>query len=236
MGFWAIAAENPARVAVVEPDGTEVLAGDLLALSNQLVHGLRELGLQPGDALAVVLPNGTDFLAAYLAATQAGWYLVPINHHLAGPEIAYILSDCDAKAVIGHERFADICIRAVEEAGIESHRCFSVGDIEGFLPFADLTDGRPDTTPPDRQVGAVMNYTSGTTGRPKGIRRPLMGISPEAAAFGCRSTTTCIWSALRSTTRRSWCSAGGHCTSGTQSSSWTSGRRRGCWSGSSATG
>jgi long-chain acyl-CoA synthetase len=184
MGFWAIAAEDPARIAVVEPDGTEVRAGDLLARSNQLVHGLRRIGLQPGDALAVVLPNGSDFLTAYLAATQAGWYLVPINHHLAGPEIAYILNDCEAQAVIGHERFAEICVRAVEEAGIEAHRCFSVGEIAGFRPLTDLTDGMPDTSPPDRQVGAVMNYTSGTTGRPKGIRRPLMGISPEAAAFG----------------------------------------------------
>jgi len=105
-GFWAMAAEDPGQIAVVEPDGTETSAGELLTRANRLVHGLRSLGLGVGDAVATVLPNGAEFYVSYLACLQAGWYLVPINHHLVGPEIAYIVENCEAKALIGHERFA----------------------------------------------------------------------------------------------------------------------------------
>jgi long-chain acyl-CoA synthetase len=184
LGFWAAAQEQPDHVALVEPDGTEVPAGELLERANRLVHGLRELGLEPGDAFAVVLPNGVEFLSLYLAALQAGWYLVPINHHLVGPEIAYIVADCDAKALIGHERFAAVCAAGADESGIEAHRCFAVGDVPGFRPFSELSDPYPSSEPENRLAGAVMNYTSGTTGRPKGIRRALAGISPEDAAIG----------------------------------------------------
>jgi long-chain acyl-CoA synthetase len=188
LGFWAIAQEDPDHLALVEPDGTEVAAGDLLGRTNQLVHGLRELGLQPGDAIAMVLPNGAEVFELYLAALQAGWYLVPINHHLVGPEIAYIVADCDAKAFVGHDRFADICTAAVAALDFPEHRRFAVGEggrsIPGFRPYDDLKTGQPTSLPSDRTTGAVMNYTSGTTGRPKGVRRPLSGAVPEAAALG----------------------------------------------------
>ena len=84
---------------------------------NQVVHGLRAAGVEQGDVVATVLPNGEEIIELYLAALQAGWYLVPINHHLVGPEIAYILTDSDAKVFVGHERFAEACIEAAKEAG-----------------------------------------------------------------------------------------------------------------------
>jgi long-chain acyl-CoA synthetase len=184
LGFWATAQEDPTRVVVVEPDGHEVQAGDLLERANRIVHGLRSLGFQPGDAVATVLPNSVEFIAIYLAALQAGWYLVPINHHLVGPEIAYIVADCDAKAFVAHERFADTCAAAAKEAGLPAESCFAVGEIDGFRSFADFVAEQPATLPEDRLAGMVMNYTSGTTGRPKGIRRSLSGLTPENAAFG----------------------------------------------------
>src|SRR5512132_1448105 len=116
--FWERAARDPSHVAVIEPDGHEVSAGELLASANQLVHGLRQLGLQPGDAIAAVLPNSLPAYEIYLAMQQAGWYLTPINFHLVGPEIAYILQDCEAKAFFAHERFAAACIAAADEAGV----------------------------------------------------------------------------------------------------------------------
>src|SRR5688572_2852196 len=100
VGFWKIASDNPSRLAVVEPDGTEMTAGALLAGANQLVHALRALGLEPGAAVATVLDNRAAMLEAFLAATQAGWYIVPINWHLTPGEIAYILEDSAAQAVI----------------------------------------------------------------------------------------------------------------------------------------
>src|SRR5579859_1820841 len=96
-GFWRSAAENPHRLALVEPDGTRHTAGALLAQVNQLVHGLRALGLQPGDTVATVLPNCAAMLELALATAQAGFYLTPINHHLTAHEIGYIVEDSEAK-------------------------------------------------------------------------------------------------------------------------------------------
>jgi len=192
-GFWAMAAEQPDMIAVVEPDGNEISAGDMLARCNQLVHGLRGLGLVAGDAVATVLPNCADFYTVYLACLQAGWYLVPINNHLVGPEIAYILENSEARALVAHERYVGMSASAAKEAGLKPERCFVVGesgaagddvDLEGFRRFEELLDGHQTDQPPDRTAGTVMNYTSGTTGRPKGIRRALPGITPEQAGLG----------------------------------------------------
>jgi long-chain acyl-CoA synthetase len=184
LGFWSLAEEDPSHLALVDPDGREISAGELLAASNQLVHGLRDLGLKVGDAIAMVLPNGAEVFELYLAALQAGFYLIPINHHLVGPEIAYILQDCEAKAFVAHSRFADVCSAAADELGFPKEGRFSVGPIEGFRSYEELKEGQPTTKPADRTTGAVMNYTSGTTGRPKGVRRALPGAEPEAVAIG----------------------------------------------------
>jgi long-chain acyl-CoA synthetase len=184
LGFWSIAGADPDRLAVVDPDERLVSAGELLASANQLVHGLRALGLAPGDTIAVVLPNGVEFLELYLAVLQAGWYLVPINHHLVGPEIAYIVSDSEAKVLVAHQRYAEAAAAAADESDLPADRRFAVGAIRGFRAYGELKDGQPAGAPAERAMGAVMNYTSGTTGRPKGVRRKLPGVPPEDGAVG----------------------------------------------------
>jgi long-chain acyl-CoA synthetase len=182
LGFWKIAQEDPDRTALIDPSGTHVSYGELFAEANRLVHGLRALGLRTGDGVAAVLPNGTELLSLYFAAMQAGWYLTPINHHLVGPEIAYIVNDCDAGALVVHERFASEAAVAAKEIGLPAERRFAVGDVDGYRPLPELTDGQPSTLPDDRSAGAPMHYTSGTTGKPKGVRRRLSGADPDAAA------------------------------------------------------
>lgn len=183
-GFWAQAAADPDRTVLIAPDGEEWTAGRLHAASNRLVHGLRAAGLERGDAFAVVLPNGVEFLTAYLAASQAGFYLVPVNHHLVGPEIAWIVADSGAKVLIAHERFAEAARYAADEAKLPGSQRHAVGRIDGFRTYAQLLDGQPESAPAERTLGWVMNYTSGTTGRPRGIRRPLPGTAPEDAYLG----------------------------------------------------
>jgi long-chain acyl-CoA synthetase len=192
LGFWRLAANDPDWVAAVDPDGTPYTAGDLLARCNRLVHGLRDLGLRPGDGICGLVPNGVDGLVIYLAALQAGWYYTPINWHLAGPEIAYIVGDSEAKAFFVHERFAADGV--IGGAALDAERRFAIGTVPGFRDVAELTDGRPDTLPDGRTAGATMHYTSGTTGRPKGVRRALNGLDPDDSAelmtflltfFGC---------------------------------------------------
>ena len=172
LGFWALAHEDPEHLALVGPDEVEYSSAELLGRTNQVVHGLRGINLRPGDVVATLLPNGVEMFELYLAALQAGWYLVPINHHLIGPEVAYILKDSEAKAFIAHERFAEVAVDAAEEAELPSSRCFAVGDITGFASYSLMRESQPTDDPADRIIGDVMNYTSGTTGNPKGVFRP----------------------------------------------------------------
>lgn len=126
-GFWAQATADPDRTVLIAPDGETWTAGRLHAEANRMVHGLRAAGLEEGDAFAVVLPNGVEFLTAYLAASQAGFYLVPVNHHLVGPEIAWIVSDSGAKVLIAHERFTQAATAAADEA--ELPRAIATGSV-----------------------------------------------------------------------------------------------------------
>src|ERR1051326_4865935 len=180
--FWRRALDEPGWIAVVEPDGTAHAAGDLLARVNQLTHGLRARGLRPGDGMAILAPNGIAALEVYLAALQSGWYLTPVNWHFTVPEIAYILRDCEAKVFVAHERFAAAGAAAAAEAGIPASGRISYGAVPGFTPVAGVRDGRSPAVPDDRTAGATMHYTSGTTGRPKGVRRALTGLDPDDGA------------------------------------------------------
>ncbi|MFB4265165.1 AMP-binding protein [Nonomuraea sp. GTA35] len=158
-GFYAIAAADPGRLAVIDTDDTRVTYGDLLARVNQVSHGLRARGLATGDVVAGVLPNGVDALVMVMATGQIGLYYVPINWHLTDAEIAYILGDCDAKVVVTGPGQA--------VPGAETGT-------------AGLAEGQPADAPAGRTAGAVMWYTSGTTGFPKGVQRGLPGAEPEA--------------------------------------------------------
>jgi len=180
--FWNRAAAEPDRIVLVTSDGEDHRAGDLLAMANQIVNRLRADGAEVGDVIATVLPNGVELLAAYLAAMQAGWYLTPINHHLTESEIAYLVENSDARCVIAHARFADAVVNAVTSLESAPVTVF-VGAVEGFQTFDDWRSGAATTEPSDRTAGAVMYYTSGTTGRPKGVRRPLPDASPDDAAI-----------------------------------------------------
>jgi long-chain acyl-CoA synthetase len=181
-GFWNLAQKDPDALALVGPDEDRLTAGTLLGRANRLVHGLRALGLGKGDVVATVLPNSSEMLELYLAALQAGFYMVPINHHLTASETAYILQDSGAKAFVGSDRFAETCVGAASEVKFPERARFTLGRIPGFRDWQELSAGQSDALPADRTAGQVMNYTSGTTGRPKGVRRSLPPIDPDEFA------------------------------------------------------
>jgi long-chain acyl-CoA synthetase len=183
MGFWQLAQREPDRLALVDPNGKRLSAGELLAASNRLVHGLRALGLKPGDTVVTVLANEAAMVEIALATAQAGLYLTPINYHLTTPEIAYIVGDCEAKVVIWGAQADEVTRAAVAEVGIPESACFSTApDAGGVRRYEELKAGQPAEPPAERRAGLVMNYTSGTTGRPKGVRRQLPPIDPDTAA------------------------------------------------------
>ena len=178
MGLWAIAEATPDRTAVIEPDGTTVSYAGLAALADRYGRGLQALGLRPGDAVAGMLPNSTESLALFFAAAQTGLYFVPVNWHLTAAEVAYILTDSGAGAFVAHERFGSVAAEAAQAAGIDPGARFAAGTVAGFTPLTALGadgEGRPDP----RTAGAPMVYTSGTSGRPKGVRRALTGEDPD---------------------------------------------------------
>ncbi len=182
LGFWNFAQQDPEKLALVDPQGREWTRGELLAKANQIAHGLRALGLEKGDCVAMVMENCAEFYQINLAITQIGMYMTPINNHLTGPEAAYIIEDSGAKVFFGSECFTDTCQTARKQLDFPTERCFSVGNVEGFQPIAQLVDGQPSGMPEDRAAGQVMNYTSGTTGKPKGVKRGLAPISPDLIA------------------------------------------------------
>ena len=179
IGLWTIAAQTPDRTAVIEPDGTVVSYGALAARADQIGRGLQALGLGPGDTVAGMLPNGSAALELFFAALQTGLYVVPVNWHLAAAEVAYILGDSGAGAFAAHERFAAVAAAAADQAGIGQKARFAEGTVPGFTPLAGLgADG--EGRPRERTMGAPMVYTSGTSGRPKGVRRALTGEDPDS--------------------------------------------------------
>ncbi len=180
IGLWAIAARSPEKTAVFEPDGTAVSYAELAREADRYGRGLQALGLSPGHAVAGLLPNSATALAVYFAAIETGLYLVPVNWHQVTAEVAYILGDSAAGAFVAHERFAGVAGQAADLAGIK-HR-FAAGSVPGFEPLGKLGDDGSQERPYPRTHGAPMLYTSGTSGRPKGVRRPLTGADPDDAA------------------------------------------------------
>lgn len=179
IGLWNIASQDPDGIAVVDPDGRVVTYGELAAEADRIGRGLQALGLAPGDTVAMLLPNSADLLAAEFATLETGLYSVPLNWHLTAAEIAYILRDSGARAFVAHGRFAEVAAAAAAEAGVPTDGCFAVaGGVPGFRPLADLGAGASER-PTARTLGALMVYTSGTSGRPKGVRRPLTGADPD---------------------------------------------------------
>lgn len=155
--------------------------------------GLRALGVQPGDAIALLLRNDFAFFEATFAAQSAGVYAVPINWHLAPAEVGYILEDCEAKVIVAHadllrhvaERIPEdvtvLCVPTPPEIadayGLDASETEALPGIAAWEDWLGGFDPLAETYP---QVTETMMYTSGTTGLPKGVRRAMQ--PPDAAA------------------------------------------------------
>ncbi len=168
------ARRRPDKVAVVDAFGRETYA-DLWRQALEYAAGLRELGVRPGDAVALVVPNVTDFPRAYYGVLAAGGVVVPVHLLLTPAEAAYVLRDSGAKLVVCHSGMLALGAPAAAEAGVP---LVSVGprpDLEaGGTGPGRLEDASASVGPLRSYVTrepndpAVIFYTSGTTGRPKG--------------------------------------------------------------------
>ncbi len=164
---------RPSAPAVIESRGRTWSRGELHCYGNKLSRALQSRGLVAGDVLAIVAPNCIEYLATYLAATQIGLYVVPINWHLSAAEIAYILADCGAKAVVVHERLSALMQGALSGGAAAGATLLSIGAVPGFSSFDDILPEHSDAPLESPVGGRVMMYTSATTGKPKAIALPL---------------------------------------------------------------
>lgn len=179
LGFWRLAAADPDACAVVDPDGASTTRGELVARANAISRLLRGQGLERGDRVVGVVSNETPTLALVLACQQVGAYYVPVNTSLTTSEVAYIVSDCTPVVVVSSVTQAETVRAALDEAGYDAGRRFALGSAEGFRDLLDEASGLDTRHVEDRSPGSYLGYTSGTTGRPKGVVRRLPEGDPD---------------------------------------------------------
>ncbi|HTK15358.1 MAG TPA: AMP-binding protein, partial [Acidimicrobiia bacterium] len=167
--YWA--ERQPDKIALRSAVGNRTFA-EVDANANRLVRALRARGVQTGDGVAVLCSNRPEFLEAVVAVRRAGLRLTTINWHLTGDEAGYIVDDCDATAFVADARYAEAAAGAAKRAPGLKARVSVGGEIDGFEPWDAVLSGHGGDALEDPSPGRTMLYTSGTTGRPKGVHRP----------------------------------------------------------------
>ena len=170
----AVATDHPDRPAILMGStGASLTYTELDAYANRLSQLLRARGLERGDHIALCVENRLEFLPIVWGCHYAGLYYTPIGSRLNGEEIAYIVDDCGAKALIGSAtKAAELAMVAADTPGV-GHR-FAVGGPIDDHEALDQAMAEHHATPlPDRREAVEMLYSSGTTGRPKGVKPPL---------------------------------------------------------------
>ena len=173
---WQWGETQPDRVAATTARG-DTTYGQLTGRANQLTNALRALGIGRGDAFMGVLHNGIEHWELLLAATQMGAYYVAANWHLSVDNLLYLIEDSGTLAVFVDVEFTAQFDSKVAE--LPAHRFVVNGTAEGWQPYDDFGRGHSRDLPTDRTLGSIMAYTSGTTGRPKGVRSEITDLSPE---------------------------------------------------------
>jgi long-chain acyl-CoA synthetase len=179
------AEQSPDRLAIISEHGNRTFA-ELNANSNKVVRALRARGVGAGDSVSLVCANRPEFAEVLNACNRMGIRTTTVNWHLTGEEMGYILDNSDAKAVFGDARFAHALTAAVEQAPNVAVKIAIAGPIDGFEDYDKVIAPEDGSDIDDPVLGRTMLYTSGTTGRPKGVDRPAPSEREKNAAAAPR--------------------------------------------------
>ena len=184
--IWTMIAD----AAATNPDGEALVCGErrmtwreVEEQSRRIAAGLRKLGLQGGDRVALLLGNRIEFVLTVFAAAQAGLVTVLLSTRQQKPEIAYVLADCGAKLLIHEAALADRLPDARDVPDLKQR--IAVDDDGRTSPFAALLGNAPSPRPAEvgEEDTAMILYTSGTTGRPKGAMLAHCNVIHSAMVF-----------------------------------------------------
>lgn len=193
----AIALRKGGEPALIDETGTTTWA-ELDVRVNRLVHGLRARGLGRGDVVALLCGNQREYFEVMVAGMHAGLVIVPVNWHWVAEELAYVIEDSDAAALVVDRRFSAGAVEVSQDPRASGCRVrIMVGDPAGEAGFEDyervLEESAADE-PQDQTSGGPMFYTSGTTGFPKGVRSSVtkVGLEPAVLEQFCQAAAVMV--------------------------------------------
>ena len=170
-GTWA--AQTPDKPALVIAGSGRVLTyAELDERSLRLANRLRDSGLRHGDVVALLSDNTPETYEVYWAALRSGLYITAVNHHLSADEVSYIVRDCGAKAIVVSAAKADLIAALDLDLALEERLAYG-GVVEGYGDYEAALAGAGAEPLSEQPHGDDLLYSSGTTGRPKGIKLPL---------------------------------------------------------------
>lgn len=171
-GLREWAEREPERPVLEFESEPAIRYAGLEAMANRFAHLYRDAGLRRGDHVAAVFANGPHVIAAAWGAYRAGVYFTPVANTFSPTEIAYVVGNSQCRLLLADAVFAG-SVGDLPRTFPGVHAFFSLGEIPGFIDLEAALAARPATPLPDETPGALMMYSSGTTGAPKGIWRPL---------------------------------------------------------------
>jgi fatty-acyl-CoA synthase len=191
------------RAAYVYPEKTAVVDGgrrysyaELAERAWRLANALRSAGLGKRDRVATLLFNSAPMLEAHFGVPAAGGILVAINHRLSSPEIAYILEHCGARFLVIDAELESL-IAPLALAGVTVIRRAATTDDQYEEFLADASTVMPESWLEDEEETISINYTSGTTGQPKGVqytyRGAYLNALNEVIVTGLSTTSVYLW-------------------------------------------